>query len=303
MNRTSPKIMPDFCNRRIPFHFTTALNLLQKMGVDPYNIEILAVGEYENYKGEIRSQKPASGAELGRNAKIVLEVGYTSAIDLMPYQFFYGLAGITNRSSDWENSARRLMAPFDAAFVRYVGISSYEKRKYNFNFIDSNHLLRYLELYDFAGVDISDPQTAARWLAIMPTFHIWAGNAEKMSQILEFLFGYDFSIKESSPSRQNIPDELRYKLGSKSNRLGNEFIIGRSFVEYDTSYEVIISNVPAENVPELLPGKQTRKKIESVLNYCMPGNLDYKIKIISQKDEVKLGKTDQKGYLGYNSYL
>ena len=79
----------------------------------------------------------------------------------MPYQFFYGLAGITNRASDWENNARRLMAPFDAAFIRYMAAASYENMKFNFNFIDDKHLAKYLELYDFAGVDISDPVTAS----------------------------------------------------------------------------------------------------------------------------------------------
>lgn len=300
---TAGKIMPDFCNRRFPFHFTTAMHILRKLGVDPTAIEILAVGKYENYKGEIRVQEPAPKTQLMPNTKFVLQIGYTSAIDLMPYQFFYGLAGITDRASDWENNARRLMAPFDAAFIRYMAAASYENMKFNFNFIDDQHLARYLELYDFTGVDISDPVTAARWQAIMPTFHLWAGNAEMMSKILKFLFGFDFIINESVPTRHEIPDELRYRLGSKSKRLGYESIAGRSFVECDTGYQVIISGLEREDVAELLPGQKLRKKIEAVLDYCMPGNLDYHIRLKVNKEKTLLGDKINKGYLGYNTFV
>ncbi len=300
---TANKIMPDFCNRRFPFHFTTAMHILRKLGVDPKMIEILAVGKYENYKGEIREQEPAPDTPLTPKTKFVLQVGYTSAIDLMPYQFFYGLAGITDRASDWENSARRLMAPYDAAFIRYLASASYENMKFNFNFIDDKHLAKYLDLYDFAGVDISDPATAARWQAIMPSFHIWAGNAEKTSKILRFLFGFDFIINESVPTRQKIPDELQYKLGSERKRLGYETIAGRSFVECDTSYEVVIRGINREDVSDLLPGKSLRKKIEAVLGYCMPGNLDYKIRIAVNKEKTLLGDKTNRGYLGYNTFV
>jgi len=297
------KIMPDFCNRRFPFHFTTAMHILKKIGVDPRVIEILAVGKYENYKGEIRKQEPAFGTQLTPKTKIVLQVGYDSAIDLMPYQFFYGLAGITDRASDWENAARRMMAPFDAAFIRFMAAASYENMTFNFNFIDEKHLARYLELYDFTGVDISDPETAARWQAIMPSFHIWAGNAEKTAKVLEFLFGFKFIINESVPARQQISKKLRYKLGSKSKKLGFESIIGRSFVECDTAYEVVISGVQGKDISNLLQGKPLRKKIEGVLNYCMPGNLDYKIRIEFAVEETLIGDKVNKGYLGYNTFV
>lgn len=301
--KAANKIMPDFCNRRFPFHFTTAMHILRKMDVEPTTIEILAVGEYENYRGEIREQEPAPKTVLNAKTKIVLQVGYTSAIDLMPYQFFYGLAGITDRASDWENSARRLMAPFDAAFIRFMASASYENMKFNFNFIDNKHLAKYLELYDFTGVDISDPVTAARWQSIMPTFHIWAGNAEKTSKILEFLFGFEFIINESVPTSHKIPKELQYKLGSKSKRLGYESVAGRTFVECDTVYEVVIGCIKRVDVSKLLPGKELRKKIEAVLDYCMPGNLDYKIKLDVEKGKTILGDKTNKGYLGYNTFI
>ena len=195
------------------------------------------------------------------------------------------------------------MAPFDAAFIRYLSAVSYENMKFNFNFIDDKHLAKYLELYDFTGVDISDPVTAARWQAIMPTFHIWAGNAEKTAKVLKFLFGFDFIINESVPTRQKIPKELQYALGSKSKRLGYESIAGRFFVECDTAYQVVISMVNKEAVSKLLPGQSLRKKIEAVLDYCMPGNLDYIIKIRVKKEESLLGDKTNKGYLGYNTFV
>ena len=64
-----------------------------------------------------------------------------------------------------------------------------------------------------------------------------------------------------------------------------------------------ISNVSKKDVSELLPGKNIRKKIESVLDYCMPGNLDYKIKIKIEKENSVLGDKANKGYLGYNTFV
>ena len=75
--------MPDFCNRRHPFHYVTALCVLAKMGIDIDTVDILAVGEYENYRGEIQTQSPKPGAAITDDTRIVLKVGYPSAVDYL----------------------------------------------------------------------------------------------------------------------------------------------------------------------------------------------------------------------------
>jgi len=295
--------MPDFCNRYRPIHFLTALHVLKKAGLNLDNVQIMAVGEFENYRGEIQAQEPAPGTPVKGNTKIVLQIGYPSAVDFMPYQFFYGLAGLTERVSAWENRARELMAPFDAAYIRKLAEADYEMLRFNQNFLDDEHTRRYQELYDFGALDLSSPDDTIRWLALMPAFHFWAGNAQLVGFALEYLFGFKFKIIENVPAEFGIPKEHRYKLGSEKDRLGEGAILGRSFVEYDSTYEVVIEDIDAGEISGFLPGQPLRTRIESVLKFCMPGNLDFRIKVKTKPHNTKLGRKDNEGYLGYNTYL
>jgi hypothetical protein len=292
--------MPDFCNRRHPFHFATALHLLQKIGISLERIELLAAGEFENYKGEIREQSPDPGTSIDTNTRIVLKVGFPSAVDLMPYQFFYGLRGVTARSSDWELQARQFMAPFDAAYIRRLADSAYQSLKFNFGFLDAEHIARYLKLFALDDEKVKDPEDAILWMTLMPGFHMWAGNAEMVAEILSIMFGFKFKILENIPSRQEIPENLQYRLGSGIDRVGRGVVIGRTFEEYESGYFVIISGVKATDLDKLLPGGRLRKNIEAVLDFSMPGNTEYQIKIkIDRQREPLAGK----GYLGYSSYI
>jgi len=206
--------MPDLCNRSYPFHYATALNLLEKMGVDIGRINILAVGEYENYKGEILGQKPAPGMPLKSDVSIELKVGYPSAVDQLPFQFFYGLGGKAHRSADWEWQSRRFMAPYDAAVIRHKAAARYQSLRFSFGITDKDHLTRYLDLFDFAlGHDFQDLGDVVFWTGIMPSFHDWSGNAAGVAKVLQFLFGYRFRIIESAESRYEIPDDIRKALG------------------------------------------------------------------------------------------
>ena len=95
------RTMPQLCDRHNPLHTNTALMILMSAGVNPDQIEILADGESENYKGEIRSQEPAAGEPLGPRDKVVLRVGQYGGFDSLPYQFFYGLdSGSASRFLD-----------------------------------------------------------------------------------------------------------------------------------------------------------------------------------------------------------
>ena len=71
----------------------------------PEQIDILAVGEYQNYRGEILRQEPEAGEDVRYDTRIKLEVGFYSAVDQMPYQFFYGMHGITESTGEWEDKA------------------------------------------------------------------------------------------------------------------------------------------------------------------------------------------------------
>lgn len=296
--------MPDFCNRRHPFHYTTALDLLLHMGVDLERVDILAVGEYENYKGEIREQQPSPDSEINARSRIVLKIGYPSAVDQLPYQFFYGLKGMSARGSDWDMKARQMMAPYDAAVIRYNAAMRYQALKYSFGVVNEGHNTRFLSLFDFdIARDAKDVDEAVIWASLMPEFHLWGGNSERVEEVLRLLFGYRFRIVENIRSDYEIPIDIRYRLGSKSGRLGRETAIGRTFSECDSTYQVIVSGVKRQEMASFVPGGANRKKLERVLRICMPNDLDYKITFEIENRAMIIGEAEKGSYLGYTTHL
>lgn len=304
MNLKKNKIMPDFVwrtDRRVRFHYITALNLLSGLGMDINKIFLRSIGIHENYKGEVRSQIPEPGTPLTDETQITLEIGNLSAVDFMPYQFFYGLQGLRDTDNSWEESARSLMAPFDAAVARRHADAGFFALKYEMGVVDEEHLGRVLNLFDFDfSADTFRLEEILLWASILPSLYLWGGNAEVMTNVLGRLFPYKFGIVENVPESCPIPSELYFKLGSKTSRLGSETIIGKSFVELDSTYELTVSGVPAGHVADLLPNGKIRRRIEKLLDYCMPGELDRRIKIKVDEDSVR---TPTNNYLGYSSYL
>ncbi len=304
MNRSQAVVMPDFCNRHHPFHFTTALNLLMKFGIDPDRVHILAVGEYENYKGEVRYQEPKPGTEISSSTPITLHAGYSSAVDYMPYQFFYGLQGRVVREGEWEDNARKFMAPFDSSVLRYLASARYQMLKYSFGVSDEDHFDRFFGLFEF------DPKEGKSlhhdimsWAALMPSFYYWAGNAEMVAVVLEVLFGYRFKFRENVPSVISIPEKFRYQLGSRGGRLGKETILGNSFSESESTYEVVISGITRQEALEFRPGFSTRAKLDWVLDLVMPGHLDRRIVLKTSGPGTKLGELKEGACLGFSSRL
>jgi len=304
MNRPTGHKMPDFVDTRIKTSWTAALGTLYQLGIDLARVNLLAVGRYENYRGEIRKQSPEPGTPLTDNTQITLEAGVSSAVDFMPYQFFYGLDSGVDRGSEWEDRARELMAPFDAAYLCREAVARQQSVRYSFGTSEPDHITRFLSLFDLSF-------DARRWLesevslwsVLMPSYHLWAGNPDAVALVLRLHFGYDFEIVENVRATFPIPGRLRCRLGSPSAVLGQDALLGRSFTEFDSSYEVVVEGVPPADVVRLLPGGDLRRKIEWVLEICMPSNLDYQIKVQSEGRQTRLGDKDHTVILGFTAGL
>ncbi|MEE9443253.1 MAG: type VI secretion system baseplate subunit TssG [candidate division Zixibacteria bacterium] len=292
--------MPDFCHRHHPFHYTTALNLLTRMGIDIDRINLLAVGEYENYKGEVLNQSPSPESDLRKDASITLEIGFLSAVDFMPYQFFYGLEGRFARGN-WEQGSRHFMAPFDGAVIRFESKTRYHALKYNFGIVEREYLEKYLALFDFdVKKETGSDSGHSLWAALLPIFNEWAGNAVSVEKILQAVLGYKFKIIENLPREYEIPNDLRYYLGSMTGRLGRELILGKSFTECDSCYGVRVGGIKRDEIKDFLPGKSKRKKLETLLGLCMPSNLEYKLIFQVSDNQTIIGEKDNNAILGYS---
>ncbi len=294
-------IMPDFVNRRTRYHYLTALNLLSTMGISLSEINIRAMGIYENYRGEIRAQQPPPGTSLAPGTRITLEIGYHSAVDYMPYQFFYGMGPIRKTGKTWEMNARSLLAPFDASVIRYDARMRFQALKYEFGVIDTRHWERFMKQFEFdprdSGFGIDD---TILWISVLPSLYRWGGNREVVAAVLGRLLKYKFRLRENVRASTAIPKELRYRLGLKTARLGKETVLGRSFKENDSTYELEISDIPGDEVAALLPGGKMRRRIERLLDYSMPDHLDRRITLKVNRSGLK---GDRQRYLGYSTYI
>ncbi len=296
--------MPDLCSRRMPFNFVAALMLLKKVGVDLNKVHLKAVGCYENYKGEILGQKPKAGTELTQSTKIFLKVGKWSAVDIIPYQFFYGVTGSPKVSNKWEDDARNLMAPFDAAVIRSLAQADYEMLKFALSTIDNEHLAKFMKLFDFSlDFRAIDQREIILWASLLPSFYYWSGNPKMVSKVLEYLFGYKFLIEENSAITFKIPDNIVTRLGNKLNQLGTEFVLGREFREYDSGYKVNVIDVASEDLKNWLPGKAKRLKLQKILKLCMPENLQYEIEINVNRNSLSSATVSNSTYLGLSSFV
>jgi hypothetical protein len=296
--------MPDLCNRRNPLHYTTALNILSKMDLDVNRIGIMAVGRYENYKGEVIGQKPVAGTAIDADTKIWLKIGYSSAVDYMPYQFFYGLGTRVSAGSEWELRARTLMAPFDSSVIRSEARSRLVSLVFGLGLVDREHIERFLSLYDFdLGEETEDVSELLFWSSLLPSFNHWSGNPDYVARVITSIFGYECRIVENVRSTYDIPEQLRYRLGSESGRLGSDTLIGKSFSECDTTYEVVLLDVRRADLPGFLPGRSMMRKLEKVIGFCMPGNLECRVRIVGERHETRIGREEASCYLGHSSYV
>ncbi|MEW6411701.1 MAG: type VI secretion system baseplate subunit TssG [Candidatus Zixiibacteriota bacterium] len=297
-------VMPDFCSRRSPLHYTTALIALMRLNVDLSRVDLQAIGEHENYRGEIRYQEPQPGTRLDSRTRITLKIGFPSAVDHMPYQFFYGLGGVRSSTGKWEDDARCLMSPFDAAVIRHRAAAKFRDLKSGLGLVDSKQVSDFLSVFEYAvEAESTELREALIWAAVLPTFNQWGANAEGVCRVLERLFGYKFEIRENVESQHEIPSSCRYRLGSPKDRLGEGVILGKTFTDYDSAYEVLVKDVPVESVSDFLPGGRIRKRIERALEICMPGNLEYSIRVRAIGPMVAIGKGSKRNYLGYTSYI
>ena len=124
-----------------------------------------------------------------------------------------------------------------------------------------------------------------------------------MAAVLSHLLRCPVEITESVSNSFELPDDCRSPLGSTSAGLGTSFVLGRSFVEQDSTYEVMVEGVPEERLTSFLPGKPDRLKLEWLLSVCMPSHLEYRIRVTPRTKRHPLGKVGGAYHLGYGTFV
>jgi hypothetical protein len=303
MNTAQPPVMPDLCDKKQRLKLPLALMLLKCSGIDMSKVLFKAAGRDENYKGEIRSQDPAAGEPVDEDTEIILEVGYPSAVDYMPYQLFRGLEAGLSGSSMWEERARYLMAPFDGAVLRWSFGAFFEQLTYCGSLVDPDHLRRLLSLFRMEMPSLDDPQRAVFWVGVAPHFSLWSGSPFHMPRVLARFFGVSFSVRENVPRTQTIRRELRTMLGKSLSVLGESLSPGSEITENDSSYELLIHLDDPCRATDWLPGGAKRSELREIIRHSMPEHLHCCVKVKAARRPCVIGGTPGSSYLGIASFV
>jgi predicted component of type VI protein secretion system len=196
------------------------------------------------------------------------------------------------------------MAPFDSSVIRAEARAKLLSLIFDFGFAEKGHMRRFLDLYDFdIAHETDDLRELLFWSSLLPAFNFWAGNPDSVARIVSGLFGYECRIIENVQGEYDIPEKTRYRLGKGEERLGAGSVVGRSFSQCDTAFDVIVTGVGNGDMREFLPGGTKRRKLERILEYCMPSDLECRIRIFGEKRGSRIGESGAECHLGYSSYV
>lgn len=296
--------MPDLVNPQAKINFIQALLTLKRCGVEWENVRLFASGTFENYRGEVVKQEPEPKTEITPSTQITLWVGFPSLFDSLPYQTFFGAKEWHRDTVSLEHRARRFLACFDSSFIRILSRLEYVLLVYNLVFLEKDFCQHFLEAFGFPASAWKEEEILL-WMTFLPTFHLWAGTKEETEKVLSTFLQTPFKIEENIKGENQLPPELKSRLGEKLNHLGQNWLLGSGFSECDSTYRINIGPISVDQIKEFLPEERKRKKLERILALSTPGQLRYRVSLkLRQKDKrLSLGKDSKNSLLGYATYL
>lgn len=297
-------IMPDLANPGSSTPFVHKLAGLKRVGVALENVRLLLNGEFENYKGEIIHQLPPPGEEIDPSAVMLLVVGCSSMVDQLPPSLFFVPRKRYVDFDKMELESRKLFSCFDSMMSKIKATLEYILLVYDSVFLERTFSKRFIGAFGFPEDGWSSEELFF-WMMLLPGFHRWAGTKKGTEEVLAQFLNTRVRIKENQKGENNLPIELQSLLGERSNRLGLDWFLGNCFSECESSFKVIIGPVSVSQVRDFLPLGPKRKKLDRILNHCVPGQLRWNVALeLKQKEKnFTLGETTPNCVLGYSAYL
>lgn len=296
--------MPDLVNPLTSTSFVHALISLRRGGANLENVRLLLKGVFENYKGEIIGQLPPPDTEINSNRVIELEVGSQSMVDHLPPSLFFDPRKEYRDFDKMELRSRNLFSCFDSMMAKIKATLEYILLVYDSVFLEHSFSKKFLGAFGLPEEGWTSEELFF-WTALLPGFHQWAGTKKGTEEVLSKFLGIKIRIEENKRGENGLPIELRSLLGRKSSKLGLDWSLGNCFSECESSFEVVVGPISASEVGDFLPPGLKRKKLDQVLNHCVPGQLRWSVTLkLKQKEKIFcLGENTQNCVLGYSTYL
>jgi len=292
-----------------------AAELFEYREFDIEQLSVLPVGSRRSVVArEINGYSKSHSSSMKKD-HLVIEVNREGLYDMLPEGVFHSVpqrgAGIAREEMlrdahlrrNEEKSARKFFMPFEAELnhLRIV-LEWYENRldkKADYNDLSAIFREQWKEL------DELDNYQRVIWMHLLPVIHIRRNDAGFLSEILSILFNISIKAKVNSRlfNKIAIPKSEQFTMGKGA--LGNNTIIGSSFISPTEAVDIGIGPAPLERLIDFLPGTIKQDLINTVVGYLMPVETEVSITLIRNTEDVPttLGKKSASSFLGFTAYL
>lgn len=290
--------MPDLADvRRTARHrLDSALLTLLRLGVDFGRIVLESAGPGEPH-GAVVSQDPAPGTTLGPISRIVLRVGGSGGLDLMPFPL--------RDESETEFRIDRFFALFDNPALK-LGFFLRQGGAYLALHADEPLTARrWLE--NLFAID-ANAWPAERWhplARLVPRLHALGGTGAAVRVAMSAIFDLPVASVEVVRDVVPVPALGTVRLGTANGRLGFDAVIGGGIIA-DARVEITYGPLTLYQWRAHATAESARQRT-ALFPYILPAHLAGRVTERWQVGDATLGATlgdtGEPVLLGVNAYL
>ncbi|MBA2628046.1 MAG: PASTA domain-containing protein [Gemmatimonadales bacterium] len=289
--------MPDLAGvRRTARHrVDSALLTLLRLGVDFGRVVLESAGPGES-TGAVVSQDPPPGTPLTAISRIVLRVGGSGGLDLMPFPL--------RDESDTEFRADRLFAIFDNPALK---LGFYLRQGGAYLALHADEPLtarRWLE--NLFEID-ARPWPSGRWHSLarlVPRLHALGGTSAAVRVAMNAVFDLPVASVRVVRDVVPVPDSAVVRLGTANGRLGFDAVVGGGIVA-DARVEITYGPLTLEQWRQHVATDAAGQR-HALLPFILPAHLAGRVTERWRVGDRALGSSLDSGsppLLGVNAYL
>ena len=216
-------LMPDLAGirRSVRHRVDSALLTLLRLGIDFGHIVLECAGPGEP-GGAVISQDPLPGTTLTQVSRIVLRVGGSGAMDLLPFPL--------RDESEVELRGDRFFAIFDNPALKLAFFLRHGGGYLSLQADEPITARRWLD--DLFAIPV-DPWPAERWHALarlVPRLHALGGTESAVRVAMAAIFGLPVATVQVRQDVVPVGAERVVRLGTRNGRLGFDAVLGGGVV-------------------------------------------------------------------------
>ena len=329
--------MPDLLAERPGDAVESAVLSLVEMGADRQQIEMIPVGIFRRYRGQILGFYPAAGSEVRDGDPVRIYLAERGIADRLPEGMLVALPdegrpesifdtenggllrelpvddapdGSPGRGYDPEelfrrqlDGGRQLLRLLDRVLRRARRDILLSRQSLKFLVNDPMFARRLLSLLYLESLDSGD-ETAVYAAASLAGFQDAVGTLDEAAAFLGMLFHVEMKAEEAPAGMIPIPPPIRLKLGGANARLGRNSIPGRHFRDPRPAVVLKVGPMGAAEAARCYQDSRSRRALNRAAAAMVPASRPFRTvyDVLPEEREARPGVAAH-ALLGQTSYL